>query len=67
MECADVHKQMTYKVCKNCRRVNLEEAEKCIGCGKKDFDEMDMTLPWLTNSEEKEDAEWQVHQRKPRL
>ena len=55
MECADVHKQMIVKVCKNCRRVKLEEAEKCIGCGGEDFENMDMTPPWLTNSEEKED------------
>ena len=44
-----------YKVCKFCKRVNLEEAEKCVGCGGEDFDEMVMTPPWLTNSEEKED------------
>ena len=61
MECADVHKQMIVKVCNNCRRVKLEEAEKCIGCGKKDFENMDMTSPWLKSSLEKEDAKRQVH------
>jgi len=31
------------KVCKNCFRINPDEAETCIQCGGNDFDELLMT------------------------
>ena len=35
------------KYCEECYLVNLDKAEKCVGCGKSTFSEVNMTPDWL--------------------
>jgi len=39
-------------ICMNCRRVNPDDADKCVGCGKAEFEQFDLTSDWLKEWEE---------------